>query len=68
MNQTPDSVVRIAVLGANGRMGQTLVRLIAADDRMLLLGAATEPGHDSIGKDAGQVAGVDRRRLLTLNL
>ncbi|MDH3978600.1 MAG: 4-hydroxy-tetrahydrodipicolinate reductase, partial [Gammaproteobacteria bacterium] len=51
-------MTRIAVFGATGRMGQTLVRLIAADDRLQLAGAATEPGHTSVGQDAGLVAGV----------
>lgn len=54
-----DHAVRIAVLGANGRMGRTLVRLIAADDSLRLMGAATEPGHASVGADAGRVAGID---------
>lgn len=51
-----DNVVRIAVLGANGRMGQTLVGLIAHDASLQLVGAATEPGHETIGQDAGIVA------------
>lgn len=53
-----ENLVRIAVLGANGRMGQTLVRLIAGDEGLQLTGAATEPGHSSVGDDAGRVAGV----------
>jgi 4-hydroxy-tetrahydrodipicolinate reductase len=40
-------------------MGQTLVRLIAADDGLELAGAATEPGDAAIGQDAGTVAGTD---------
>jgi 4-hydroxy-tetrahydrodipicolinate reductase len=51
-------MLRIAVLGATGRMGQTLTRLIAENDALELVGAATEPGHASIGEDAGLVAGV----------
>jgi len=54
-----DNVVRIAVLGANGRMGQTLVRLIVTDDSLHLTGAATEPGHESVGQDVGRLAGID---------
>jgi len=54
-----DNIIRIAVLGANGRMGQTLVRLIAEDDSLHLIGAATEPGHATVGQDAGEVAGID---------
>lgn len=51
-------MTRIAVFGATGRMGQTLIRLIADDARFELVGAATEPGHDAIGSDAGVAAGV----------
>ncbi len=51
-------MIKIAVLGATGRMGQALVRLIAADDGLELVGAATEPGHDVVGQDAGVAAGA----------
>ena len=51
-------MTRIAVFGATGRMGQTLVGLIADDTNLQLVGAATEPGHDAIGSDAGILAGV----------
>lgn len=51
-------MIRIAVLGATGRMGQTLVRLITASDDLTLVGAATEPNHADVGKDAGTLAGV----------
>ena len=49
-------MLRIAVLGATGRMGRALTGLIAEDDKMELVGAATEPGHELIGEDAGRVA------------
>lgn len=49
---------RIAVFGATGRMGQTLIRLIADDPDLELVGAATEPGHNAIGSDAGTSAGI----------
>jgi len=51
-------MIRIAVIGATGRMGQTLVRLISAADGLKLVGAATEPGDQSIGMDAGVLAHV----------
>jgi len=51
-------MIRVAVLGATGRMGQTLCGLIAASDDLQLAGAATEPGHASVGQDAGDVAGL----------
>lgn len=49
---------RIAVAGAAGRMGRTLVRAVAEDDG-LQLGAATERlGASELGADAGELAGV----------
>ena len=50
--------IRIAVTGAAGRMGKTLIQTINdADD--LTLGAAFEhPDSAAIGQDAGEVAGV----------
>ena len=50
---------RIAVLGANGRMGLALIRLIAASDDAVLTGALTEPDQATVGRDAGQLAGLD---------
>jgi 4-hydroxy-tetrahydrodipicolinate reductase len=47
---------RIAVLGANGRMGAAVTRLLAASSSARLCGALTEPGHASIGADAGTLA------------
>lgn len=52
-------MIRIAVLGATGRMGKMLVGLIADDAGLKLAGAASEPGHARLGDDAGRVAGVD---------
>jgi 4-hydroxy-tetrahydrodipicolinate reductase len=51
-------MIRIAVLGATGRMGQALVRLIDGVADLKLVGAGTEPGHADIGQDAGSLAGV----------
>ncbi len=51
-------MTRIAVFGATGRMGQTLIRLIADDESLELVGAATEPAHNAIGSDAGTAAGI----------
>ena len=50
-------MLRIAVLGATGRMGQTLTRLIAENAETELVGAATEPNHERIGEDAGLLPG-----------
>ena len=49
--------MRIAVLGATGRMGTAIVRLIAASSDCTLTGAAAEAGHSLLGQDAGSQAG-----------
>ena len=51
---------RIAVAGAGGRMGRTLVQAVTETDG-LALGAATErSGSALLGTDAGELAGVGR--------
>ena len=47
----------IVVTGASGRMGQTLVRLIAGSEACHLAGALERPGHDWIGQDIGTAMG-----------
>ena len=49
--------LRIAVTGATGRMGQTLIRDIQAADDLELAGAAEATGHTSLGKDIGEIVG-----------
>jgi 4-hydroxy-tetrahydrodipicolinate reductase len=51
-------MLRVAILGATGRMGQALLRLAAAADDLQTGGAATEPGHAAIGRDAHEVVGL----------
>ncbi|MBU0498747.1 MAG: 4-hydroxy-tetrahydrodipicolinate reductase [Gammaproteobacteria bacterium] len=53
-------MIRIAIVGAAGRMGRTLIQAVLESDG-LTLGAATErAGSSLIGADAGEVAGVGR--------
>ena len=52
--------VRIALLGAAGRMGLSLIRAIAADPAFELAGALGSPGSAAIGQDAGSLAGLAR--------
>ncbi len=51
-------MLQLAILGANGRMGQTLVRLIARSADLRLAAAVAEPRHGDLGRDAGELAGV----------
>jgi 4-hydroxy-tetrahydrodipicolinate reductase len=50
--------MKIAIVGAAGRMGQMLVRRIAATEGMTLAGASESPDSNAIGRDAGEVAGL----------
>lgn len=51
--------LNVAMLGASGRMGRTIVPLIAADATGLhLSGALTAPGDKALGQDAGSYAGT----------
>jgi 4-hydroxy-tetrahydrodipicolinate reductase len=52
------SEMKIAVLGAAGRMGQALVRAVAATEGCLLAGGIEAPGSPAIGRDLGEVAGL----------
>lgn len=52
------SAMRLVVAGAGGRMGRTLIRLIAETDATVLAGALERPGSAEIGRDAGELAGI----------
>lgn len=47
----------IVVTGASGRMGQTLVRLLAGSRRARLAAAVEREGHPWIGRDVGEAMG-----------
>ena len=51
---------KLIVCGAAGRMGKTLIALIAQDDATALVGALEAPGHPALGEDAGEFAGAGR--------
>jgi 4-hydroxy-tetrahydrodipicolinate reductase len=50
--------MRLVVAGAAGRMGQMLMRTIAANDATVLAGALVRPGSAALGRDAGELAGL----------
>jgi len=50
--------IPVAVLGAPGRMGQTLLRCLPEFPRLELKGALSAPGDGLQGRDAGEVAGL----------
>lgn len=53
-------MIKVAIIGAAGRMGKTLVSGIEAEEGMTLSGALVEPGDPLSGKDVGgQYFGAD---------
>jgi 4-hydroxy-tetrahydrodipicolinate reductase len=51
-------MLKVALLGASGRMGRTLVPLIASTPDLRLSGALAATGDAAIGHDAGVLAGT----------
>ena len=49
---------KIGVVGAAGRMGQMLVREVAASEGCLVAGGTERPGSPALGRDVGEVAGI----------
>ena len=56
--EQPTTPMKLAVVGAAGRMGQTLIRVIHATPGAILAGAIERPGSPHIGSDAGELAGI----------
>ena len=50
--------LRIAVAGAGGRMGRTLIEAVAAAPDMVLAAALEQPGSPFLGRDAGELIGA----------
>ena len=50
-------MVKIAVCGAAGRMGQRIIVAVKEAEGCMLSGALERPGHELVGQDAGLIAG-----------
>lgn len=50
--------MKLVVVGASGRMGQALIRIIAETDGAVLHAAVERAGSPALGKDAGELAGL----------
>jgi 4-hydroxy-tetrahydrodipicolinate reductase len=50
--------LKIAVVGASGRMGRQLVAAVNENENAVLSGVTERPGHDWIGKDIGTCLGL----------
>jgi 4-hydroxy-tetrahydrodipicolinate reductase len=49
--------IHVVVTGCAGRMGRMLARAVVETDGMMLSGCTERPGHDWIGRDAGEALG-----------
>jgi 4-hydroxy-tetrahydrodipicolinate reductase len=56
--------IRLVVAGASGRMGQTLIRMIAETPGVTLSGAIERAGSPALGQDAGRLAGLEPNGIL----
>lgn len=50
--------MKLIVVGAGGRMGRTLTRIVTESEGVTVVGAVEREGSPEIGKDAGLLAGV----------
>lgn len=58
------SDMKLVVVGAGGRMGQSLIAAINAIDGAVVSGATERPGSELIGQDIGLLAGVGSNGIL----
>lgn len=54
------SDIQIAVAGAGGRMGRTLIQAVTEAQDLAVSVASEQPGSSLLGADAGELAGVGR--------
>jgi 4-hydroxy-tetrahydrodipicolinate reductase len=51
--------LKVGIVGAAGRMGQMFVRQVTETEGCAVSGAVEAPGHAAIGRDAGEIAGLE---------
>lgn len=57
-------MLRLAIVGASGRLGQRVLALALGDEDIEVVAALTRPGSDWLGHDAGEVCGLPRQGLV----
>ncbi len=50
--------VRVAITGADGRMGRRVIQAVRDTRGFTVAGAVERPGNQALGRDAGEVAGI----------
>lgn len=53
--------MKIAIVGAAGRMGRMLIAQVAAAEGAVLAGGSEAPGHPDLGTDLGLLAGIAKQ-------
>jgi len=51
-------MIRIAIAGSAGRMGRQIAALAIASEQFDVVGSLEAPGHQALGRDIGELAGV----------
>lgn len=59
--------VRVAIVGAGGRMGRTLIEAAYNHDHILLGAAIERAGSSLVGVDAGELAGVGKLKVMIMD-
>ena len=52
--------MRVAIIGAAGRMGKVLIEAVDGIEGLELGAAVVEPGSSLIGADAGEMTGIGK--------
>ena len=60
-------MVKVGIVGANGRMGKTLIEAVVAAEGAELAAAVVHPESSLVGADAGEIAGVGRLGVATVD-
>ena len=50
--------IRMAIVGAGGRMGRQLIQAVSEAEGVVLGAALERPGSTLVGADAGELAGI----------
>jgi len=60
--------IKIAIVGASGRMGRMLIEAALKDEGVELVSAIDQPGTSAVGKDAGELVGMPCGILVTTDV
>jgi 4-hydroxy-tetrahydrodipicolinate reductase len=63
-----NNMLKIAVAGASGRMGRMLIETLNAAEGVTLIGALDVPGSPLLGRDAGEMLGLNTGVTVTSDL